>query len=40
MNKELAGQLHTKSRSQQLDIRVETSDEWCSSRVGIGTGAV
>ena len=26
--------------SQWLDIRVETSDKWCSSGVGTGTGAV
>jgi len=39
-DKELAGCLHSKSCSQELDVRVETSDEWCSSRVGIETNAV
>ena len=34
------GLLHSKSCGQQLDVQVETSDEWCSSRVSIGTGAV
>ncbi|XP_008948538.1 PREDICTED: sperm flagellar protein 2-like [Merops nubicus] len=33
MDKEWAGRLHSKSCSQRLDVRVETSDEWCSSGI-------
>lgn len=33
MNTELAGWSHSKSCSQWLDIKVENSDEWCSSRL-------
>ena len=40
VDEELAGWLHSKSCSQRLDVQVETSDEWCSSGVGIVTGAV
>ena len=40
VDKELAGQSHSENCVQQLDVQVETSDEWCSSGVGIGTGAV
>ena len=40
VDKELAGWSHSKSCGQWLDIQVETSDEWCSSAVGIGTSAV
>jgi len=36
LDKELAGWTHTKSYSQWLDDQVETSDEWCASRVGTG----
>ena len=32
--------LHSESCGQQLDVQVETSDEWCSSGVGIVTSAV
>ncbi|GAB0176696.1 hypothetical protein GRJ2_000134800 [Grus japonensis] len=31
---------HSKSCGQQLNVQVETSDEWCSSGVGTGTGTV
>jgi len=37
VDKEFAGQLHSKSCGQWLDVQVETSDEWCSSGVGTGT---
>jgi len=40
VNKELAGWSHSKSCSQWLNVQVETSDEWCSSGVSTGTGAV
>ena len=30
----------TQSCRQQLDVQVESSDKWCSSGVGMGTGAV
>ena len=33
VDKELAGQLHSKSCSQQLAVQVETGDEWRSSGV-------
>jgi len=36
---ELAAWLHSKNCGQWLDIQVETSDEWHSSRFGIGTRA-
>jgi len=38
--KELAEWSHSKSCGQWLDVRVETSGEWCSLGVGIGTSAV
>ena len=31
---------HTQICGQQLDVLMETSDKWCSSGVGIGTGVV
>ena len=37
---ELAGWSHSKGCGQQLDVQVETSDEWHSSGVGIGSCAV
>jgi len=37
VDKELAGWSHSKSWGQQLDVQVETSGEWCSSGVSIGT---
>jgi len=40
LGKELDQRTHTKSYSQWLDVRVETSDEWCASGVGTGAGAV
>ncbi|GAB0179781.1 mitochondrial enolase superfamily member 1 [Grus japonensis] len=41
VDKDLAGWSHSKCYSQQqLDVQVETSDEWCSSGVSIGTGTV
>jgi len=40
VDKELAGWSHSRSCGQQLDVQVETSDEWCSSGVGVGTVAV
>ncbi|GAB0183263.1 hypothetical protein GRJ2_000791600 [Grus japonensis] len=40
VDKELAGWSHPKSRSQWLNVQVETSDKWCSSGAGIGTGTV
>jgi len=41
VDKELSGWLHSKSCcGQRLDILVETSEEWCSSGVSIGTSAV
>ena len=30
----------TQSSGQRLDVQVESSDEWCSSGVGVWTGAV
>lgn len=39
MDKELAGWLHSKSCSQELNVQAETGDEWGSSGVGVGTGA-
>ncbi|GAB0178700.1 mitochondrial enolase superfamily member 1 [Grus japonensis] len=40
VDKELAGWSHSKSCGQRLNVQVETSDEWCSSGVGTGTGTV
>jgi len=40
VSKQLAGWSQSKSCSERLDVQVETSDEWCSSGVGTGTGAV
>ena len=40
MNMELAGWLYSKICSQQLDVHVEISDEWCCLGVGIGAGVV
>ncbi|PKU29513.1 rna-directed dna polymerase from mobile element jockey-like [Limosa lapponica baueri] len=40
MDKELAGWPHSKGRGQWLDVQVVTSDEWCSSEVSTGTGAI
>lgn len=40
MGKELAGWSHSKSCGQRLNVQVETSNEQCSSGVGIGTGAL
>ena len=40
MDKDLAGWLHSKSCSQWLNVKVETSDEWQSSGTGIGTSVV
>jgi len=39
-DKEWAGWSHSKSCGQWLNVQVEISDEWHSSGVGIGTGAV
>jgi len=39
-DKELAGWSHSGSCSQWLSFKVETCDEWCSSGVSIGTGAL
>ena len=38
--KELAEQSHSKSCGQQLDVQVETTDEWRSSGVGIGASTL
>ncbi|GAB0188273.1 hypothetical protein GRJ2_001292600 [Grus japonensis] len=40
VDKELAGQSHSKSCSQRLDVQVETSDKWHSSGVSMVTDAV
>jgi len=40
MNKELAGWPHPESYSQQLNVQVETCNEWCPSRVCTGTSTV
>ncbi|GAB0178366.1 mitochondrial enolase superfamily member 1 [Grus japonensis] len=40
VDKELAGWSHSKSCGQRLNVQVENSDEWRSSGVSIGTGAV
>lgn len=40
LDKELAGWSHSKSYGQRLDVQVETSDEWHSSGVGVGVGAI
>jgi len=40
VDKELAEWSHSKSCGQRLDAQVETSKEWNSSGVDIGTGAV
>ena len=40
VDKELAGWSRSKSCGQWLDVQVETSDEWCSSGVSMGTSAV
>ncbi|GAB0184731.1 hypothetical protein GRJ2_000938400 [Grus japonensis] len=37
-DKELVEWSHSKSCGQKLDVRVETSDEWRSSGVSVGTG--
>ena len=38
LEKELARWTHSKSCSQWLTVQVETSDEWCASRIGTGAG--
>jgi len=40
VDKELAGWSHSKSCSQQRDVRLETSDKRCSLLVSFGIGAV
>ncbi|PKU48867.1 hypothetical protein llap_838 [Limosa lapponica baueri] len=40
VDQELARWLHSKGWSQQLNVQVEASDEWHSSRVSTGTSAV
>ena len=40
LHKELDGYLHSESCSQQLSVKLETSDEWHSSKIGTGTGVI
>ena len=40
LDKELAGWSYTESCSQQLNVQVEPSDEWCSSGISVGTGVI
>jgi len=40
VDKELAGWLHSKNCGPWLDVQVDTSEEWCSSGVSSGIGAV
>ncbi len=40
VDKELAEWPHSKSCGQKTDVQLKTGDEWCSSGVSIGTGAV
>uniref|UniRef100_A0A8B9FQM9 Plastocyanin-like domain-containing protein n=1 Tax=Amazona collaria TaxID=241587 RepID=A0A8B9FQM9_9PSIT len=40
VDKELAGWLHAKSGAQWLGVQLETSNEWCSPGIGVGTGLV
>lgn len=40
VDKELTQWSHSKSCGQRPDVHVENSDEWRSSGVGVGTGAV
>ena len=40
MNKELVGRSQPEGSGQRLDVQVDASEEWCSSGVRTGTGAV
>ena len=39
-DKELAGWSRSESCGQWFSVQVETGDEWCSSGIGAGTGAI
>ena len=40
VNKELGGWSHPENCGQQLNVQVETGDEWCFSGIGAWTGVI